>query len=41
MIILDTTVWIEHIRNNPNYFSKVKTLMENMDIRYKIFKSNT
>ena len=32
MIILDTSVWIEHLRKNPNYFPKVKTLMENMEI---------
>ena len=32
MIILDTSVWIEHLRNNPNYFPKVKALMENMEI---------
>jgi len=32
MIILDTSVWIEHLRNNPNYFPKVKTLMENLEI---------
>jgi len=32
MIILDTSVWIEHLRNNPNYYPKVKTLMENMEI---------
>ena len=32
MIILDTSVWIEHLRNNPNYFPKVKSLMENMEI---------
>ena len=32
MIILDTTVWIEHLKNNPSYFPKVKILMENMEI---------
>ena len=32
MIILDTTVWIEHLKNNPNFFPKVKILMENMEI---------
>ena len=32
MIILDTSVWIEHLRKNPNYYPKVKGLMENMEI---------
>jgi len=32
MIILDTTIWIEHLRNNQDYFPKVKYLMENREI---------
>ena len=28
MIILDTSVWIEHFRNNPAYFPKVSKLLE-------------
>ena len=32
MIILDTTIWIEHLKNNPIYFPVVKELMENREI---------
>jgi len=32
MIILDTTIWIEHLRNNQAYFPIVKGLMENREI---------
>jgi len=32
MIILDTSVWIEHLRNNPRYFPKVSALLENREI---------
>ena len=32
MIILDTTIWIEHLKNNKNYFSKTSKLLENKEI---------
>jgi len=32
MIILDTSIWIEHLRNNQIYFPKVKKLMEDREI---------
>ena len=32
MIILDTSIWIEHLKNNQVYFPKVKNLMENREI---------
>ena len=32
MIILDTSVWIEYLRNNKNYFSKTSKLLENGEI---------
>ena len=32
MIIPDTSIWIEHFRNNPVYFDRLKTLMENREI---------
>jgi len=32
MIILDTTVWIEHLRNNKNYFPKTSKMLENREI---------
>ncbi|MDR0448383.1 MAG: PIN domain-containing protein [Treponema sp.] len=32
MIILDTTIWIEHLKSNPNYFSIISTLLENREI---------
>ena len=32
MIILDTSVWIEHLRNNQEYFPKTSKLLESMEI---------
>jgi len=32
MIILDTSIWIEHLRNNQLYFPKVKKLLENKEV---------
>ena len=32
MIILDTTVWIEHLRGNPKFFPQVSKLMENREV---------
>ena len=32
MIILDTSIWIEHLRNNPLYFPIIKKYMENREI---------
>ena len=32
MIILDTSIWIEHLRNNQLYFPKVKKLLESKEI---------
>ena len=32
MIILDTSIWIEHLRNNQNYFPIIKKLLENREI---------
>ena len=32
MIILDTSVWIEHLRNNPRFFPKVGKLLENREV---------
>jgi predicted nucleic acid-binding protein len=32
MIILDTTVWIEHLRNNQDFFPKVSKLLETWEI---------
>ena len=32
MIILDTSIWIEHLRNNSEYFPVVRELMENSEI---------
>ena len=32
MIVLDTSVWIEFLKNNPEYFSKVKYLLENRQV---------
>ncbi len=32
MIILDTSVWIEFLKNNPDYFSDVKSLLENQQV---------
>jgi len=28
MIILDTSVWIEHLKNNPDFFPKISKLLE-------------
>lgn len=32
MIILDTSVWVEFLRNNPSYFSAVQELLENQNV---------
>jgi len=32
MIILDTSIWIEFLKNNPGYYSKVKELLENRKV---------
>ena len=32
MIILDTSIWIEHLKCNPVYYPVVKELMENREI---------
>lgn len=32
MIVLDTSVWIEFLKNNTEYFSKVKYLLENQQV---------
>ena len=32
MIILDTSVWIEHLRNNQNYFPTICKLLESKEI---------
>jgi len=32
MIILDTSIWIEHLKNNPNYFPKICKLLENGEV---------
>jgi predicted nucleic acid-binding protein len=32
MLILDTSVWIEHLRNNPNFFPKISRLLESGEI---------
>ena len=32
MIILDTSVWIEHLKNNSNFFPKISKLLENREI---------
>ena len=32
MIILDTSVWIEFLKNNPDYFPKISNLLENGEI---------
>jgi len=32
MIILDTSIWIEHLRNNQNFFPKVSKLLESREI---------
>ena len=32
MIILDTSVWIEHLRNNQNFFPKIRKMLESKEI---------
>ncbi len=32
MIILDTSIWIEYLRNNQEYFSKISSLLENREV---------
>jgi predicted nucleic acid-binding protein len=32
MIILDTSIWIEHLKNNKLYFPKIVKLLENREI---------
>ena len=32
MIILDTTVWIEHLKNNQKYFSRVSELLDSREV---------
>ena len=32
MIILDTSVWIEHLKNNQNFFPKICNLLESKEI---------
>ena len=32
MIILDTSIWIEYLRKNPNYFARISELLEDMEI---------
>ena len=32
MIILDTSIWIEHLKNNQNFFPKTSKLLENGEI---------
>jgi predicted nucleic acid-binding protein len=32
MIILDTSIWIEHLRNNQNFFPKTSKLLENREV---------
>jgi predicted nucleic acid-binding protein len=32
MIILDTSVWIEYLKNNETYFPKISHLLENREI---------
>ena len=32
MIVLDTSVWIEFLKQNPDYYSKIKFLLENQQI---------
>jgi len=31
MIILNTSIWIEHFKNNQNYFSKICKLLDSLD----------
>jgi len=32
MIILDTSIWIEHLRNNQEFFPKVSKLLESWEV---------
>ena len=32
MIILDTSVWIEHLKTNQDYYPKICKLLENMNV---------
>ena len=32
MIIIDTSIWIEYLKNNPDYSLKVKNLLENRKV---------
>ena len=32
MIILDTSIWIEHLKNNQNYFPRISRLLEGAEI---------
>ena len=32
MIILDTSIWIEHLRNNHEFFPKVSALLESWEV---------
>ncbi|MCL2138548.1 MAG: PIN domain-containing protein [Treponema sp.] len=32
MIILDTSIWIEHLKNNQLYFPRISKLLENREI---------
>ena len=32
MIILDTSIWIEHLKNNQLYYPRVKNLLENREV---------
>jgi predicted nucleic acid-binding protein len=32
MIILDTSIWIEHLKNNQEFFRKTSKLLENREI---------
>ena len=32
MIILDTSIWIEYLKSNKNYFTKISKLLENGEI---------
>jgi len=32
MILLDTSIWIEYLKNNQNFFPKIRKLLENSEI---------
>ena len=32
MIILDTSVWIEHLKNNQDFFPKIRKMLESQEI---------